>query len=97
MGFFRDPNFRDFLFWARSKNRENPEIPGIGIGILKPLKNPEKIPSANFLKSRYPGGCDRDFKSSKKSRVQNLENPGDRDFNSRFQNDFINFHERHFP
>ena len=24
---------RDFLFWARSKNTENPEIPGIGIGI----------------------------------------------------------------
>ena len=24
---------RDFLFWARSKNPENPEIPGIGIGI----------------------------------------------------------------
>ena len=24
---------RDFKFWAKSKNTENPEIPGIGIGI----------------------------------------------------------------
>ena len=38
MGFFRDSRSqipipgirdRDFLFWARSKNPENPEIPGI--------------------------------------------------------------------
>ena len=72
MGFFRN---RDFLFWAKSKNPdnpgitigiwksrkknpENPEIPEIGIGILKPLKNPEKIPSAKSRKSQNPG--DRD-------------------------------------
>ena len=39
---------RDFLLWARSKN---PEIPGIGIGIWKSRKNPErKIP---FRDSRF--------------------------------------------
>ena len=32
MGFFRD---RDFLLLARSKNLENPKIPGIGIGVFK--------------------------------------------------------------
>ena len=46
-GIFRDPeswsgSFRDRdLFWAKSKNPENPEIPGIGIGISKLIKNPE--------------------------------------------------------
>ena len=40
--FFRD---RDFLFWARSKKPKNPEITGIGIGLWKFRKNPErKIP-----------------------------------------------------
>ena len=33
MEFFRDPESRNFLFWARLKNPENPETPGIGIGI----------------------------------------------------------------
>ena len=42
MGFFRDPESRipipeirdrDFLFWARSKNPDYPEISEIGIGI----------------------------------------------------------------
>ena len=59
---------RDFLFWARSKNLENPEIPGIGIGILKSRKNSEKIPSA---KSRRLGSR---FENSEKFRVKNPEN-----------------------
>ena len=41
---------RNFLFWARSKNFENPEIPGIGI--FKPPKNPEEICSVKSQKSR---------------------------------------------
>ena len=45
MGFFRD---RDFLFRARSKDVENPEIPGIKNGILKPLQNPEEILSTKL-------------------------------------------------
>ena len=41
------PGVRDFSFWARSKNLENPEIPGVKIGIWKALKKPEgkKIPN----------------------------------------------------
>ena len=67
---------------SRKKNPENPKIPGIGIGILKPLKNPEKIPSAKSQKSRNPGDRDRDLKIPKKSREnpekipsENPENP----------------------
>ena len=42
MGFFEIPNpDRDFLFWARTKNRANPEIPGIGIEIRKSRINSE--------------------------------------------------------
>ena len=52
MGFFGIPILgipgRDFLFWAKSRNLENPEILVIGIGILKPLRNPE----CKILKSR---------------------------------------------
>ena len=60
MGFFRD---WDFLFWARSKNPENPEK------ISKEnLENPEKIPEEKSRKSRNPGVRDRDFQTSKKSR-----------------------------
>ena len=35
IGMFTIPGIRDrdFLFWARSKNPETPEIPGIGIRI----------------------------------------------------------------
>ena len=58
---------RDFLFWARSKNLENPEIPGIGIGILKSRKNSEKIPSAKSRKSQNPGDWDPDLKIPKNS------------------------------
>ena len=74
MGFFRDPasrnpipgiRDRDLLFWARSKNSEIP-----GIGILKPLKNPEKIPSAKSRKSRKDPE-----KIPKKCRVKNPKNP----------------------
>ena len=46
----------------KSGNPENPKIPGIRIGILKPLKNS----SAKSEKSWNPG--DRDLKSPKKSR-----------------------------
>ena len=35
--------FRDLLIWARSKNPENPEIPGIGIVIWKSRKNRENL------------------------------------------------------
>ena len=46
-GFFRDAESPDSLSWARSKNPECPKIPGIGIGILKALKNPEcEIPKS---------------------------------------------------
>ena len=54
--FFRDSESRIpipgilgwvFSFWARSKNHENPEIPGIGIGKWKPQKNPEKSREQN--------------------------------------------------
>ena len=58
----------DFLFWAKSKNPENSKIPGIEIGILKPLKNPEKISSAKSRKSRESGWG---FENPEKSR----ENP----------------------
>ena len=77
MGFFPGIRDRDFLFWARPKNpeiteeipneksrvknSENPEI--LGIGICKPRKNPEKIPSE---KSRNPGDRDLDLKIPKK-------------------------------
>ena len=74
---------------SREKNPENPKIPGIGIGILKPLKNPEKIPRAKSRKSRNPGDRDRDLKIPKKSREnpekipseksRKSQNPGDRD------------------
>ena len=40
---------RDFLFWARSNNPENPEIPGIGIGIWKSWIYPQKIPKFRGL------------------------------------------------
>ena len=37
---------RDFLFWARSKNHQNPEIPGIGIfnfGLDRKITKSRKI------------------------------------------------------
>ena len=61
MGFFRDPEFpipipgirkRDFLFWARSKN---PEFPGIGFGIWKPQKIPEKSREQTPENPKIPG------------------------------------------
>ena len=64
----RDGIFRNFLFWARSKNPENSKIPGIGIGILKPLKNPEKSRKQNPQKSRNLWDRDWDLKISKKYR-----------------------------
>ena len=57
----RYPDLRYFLLWARSKNSENPEIPGIGIGNWESRK-------------KLSGDRDRDFKTSRKSRVQNPEN-----------------------
>ena len=39
----------------KSKNPENLENPGVGIGIIKPLKTPEKIPSKKYRKSQNPG------------------------------------------
>ena len=50
---------------SRKKNPENAEIPGIGTGILKPLKNPEKIPRAKSQKSQNSGDRDRDLKIPK--------------------------------
>ena len=72
---FRGLGIRVLLFWARSKNPENPEIPGIGIGILKPLKRPEcKIPK--IPKSRGSGSRKRSKIPSEKSRKsQNRDIP----------------------
>ena len=74
MVIFRDPESRirdrNFLFWARSKNPEIPESPGIGIEILKS----GKIPSEKSRKFRNHGDRDRALKTSKKSRVRNSEN-----------------------
>ena len=74
----RYPGNWDQHLKSRKKNPDNPKIPGIVIGILKPLKNPGKIPSAKSRKSRNPGDRDRDFKTSKKSRKS--RNPGDQDW-----------------
>ena len=55
-------------------DRKIPEIPksrGSGSG----FENPEKIPKEKSRKSQNPGDRDRDFKTSKKSRVRNPENP----------------------
>ena len=68
MGFFRD---QDFLFWAKSKNPENPEILGIGIGILKSLKIPKKSRVKNPENPEIPGIGIR------KSRKISSENPLD--------------------
>ena len=54
------PGFPIFLFWARSKNPENPEIPEIGIGIWKY----RKVLREKSRKSQNPG--DRDLKTSEK-------------------------------
>ena len=69
MRFFRDPESqipipgildRDFLIWARSKNPENSEIPGIRILISKPRKsgksrvrNPKNPGIPGINKPRY--------------------------------------------
>ena len=83
--FLEIPNARDFLFWARLKNPENPEIPGIGIGILKS----RKIPEEKSRKSQNSG--DRDFKSSKNpekipsAKFRKSRNLGDRDWDLKAQ------------
>ena len=60
---------RHFLFWARTKN---PEIPGIWIGILKPLKIPKKpeckIPK--IPKSRGSGSNPEIIPSEKSRKFQ---------------------------
>ena len=53
------------------KNSENPDIPGIGIGILKPLKNPEtqnpeKYRVQNLENPEIPGIMIEIWKSGKK-------------------------------
>ena len=53
--FLEIPNARDFLFWARLKNPENPEIPGIGIGIWKSRKIPKKSRVKNPENPEIPG------------------------------------------
>jgi len=40
---------------SRKKNPENPKIPGIGIGILKPLKIPKKSRVKNPENPKIPG------------------------------------------
>ena len=54
---------------TNKKKRENPEIPGIGVGILKGRNNPEQIPRA---KSRNPGDQDRDFKIPKNPEIPGI-------------------------
>ena len=77
-----DPGDRDRDLKIPKKSSKPRKIPGIGIGIWKPRKNPKKIPSAKSQKSRNPGDRDQDLKISKKirenpekSRVENLVNP----------------------
>ena len=60
-GLFGIPNLESG-FENPEKNPENSKIPRIGIGILKPLKNLDKIPSAKYRKSRNPGDQDWDFR-----------------------------------
>ena len=42
---------------------KNPEIPGVGIGILTSLKNPEKIPSAIISKIPKSRGSGSEFEN----------------------------------
>ena len=81
VGFGMRSRDRDFYFGISRKipknTEKNPENSKIsGIGILKPLKNPEKIPSSKLRKSRASGlGFENPEKIPKKSRVKNPENP----------------------
>ena len=88
----------------KNRDRKIPKIPKFpGIGILKRLKNPEKIPSAKSRKFRNPGDRDWDLKipiksrkNPKKSRVKNPENLGIRIYFSLFR-DFYPRDSRKIP
>ena len=70
---------RDFLFWAGSKNPENPDIPGIAIKIWKYRKNPEwKIPKNHDI-----SGIGNEIWKSRKNFFES------RDFNPRDSRFFL--------
>ena len=67
MRFFRGIRDRDFLLWARSKNPENPKIPGIGIFYFGLDRKIPKIPKSL--------GSGSGFENPEKFQVKNPENP----------------------